>query len=92
MKASDGTAVCWGDNYYGQTDVLAGLGAVTQVSANHYDTCAVKASDGTVVCWGSDYFGETDVPAALGAGTQVSANHSHTCAVKRFDPGGERWR
>src|SRR5687768_3566412 len=38
---SDATVVCWGYNGFGQTDVPAGLGDVTQVSLGFYHTCGL---------------------------------------------------
>src|SRR5207245_2225840 len=38
---SDGTVVAWGYDYYGQTDVPAGLPRVTAISAGFYHTVAI---------------------------------------------------
>jgi alpha-tubulin suppressor-like RCC1 family protein len=63
---TDGTAWCWGQNFYGttgdgtlierQTPVqVTVLGAtIAQISAFADNTCAVR-TDGTVWCWGTPY-------------------------------------
>jgi hypothetical protein len=85
VQASDSTVLCWGDDDYGETDVPAALGAVTQVSAGVQHTCAIQASDSTVLCWGLDNYAQTDVPAGLGAVSQLSAGAYDTCAVRASD-------
>ena len=62
----DGTARCWGDNFYGQLgngdDGVAdrvpqtpqgfgSTGSVTDIACGEEFTCAIR-TDGTVVCWG----------------------------------------
>jgi alpha-tubulin suppressor-like RCC1 family protein len=65
---NDGTARCWGDNYYGQlgnglggyssTPVsVIGLSNLTAIAAGDLHTCAML-SDGTVRCWGDNEYGE----------------------------------
>lgn len=78
---TDDTAVCWGDDSFGQMDVPAGLTGVARVSAGDQHTCALKR-DRTVVCWGANDFGETDVPAGLADVTQLSAGQGFTCVLK----------
>jgi hypothetical protein len=58
-----GLVRCWGYNGYGQTDVPADLGLVTQVSAGDAHSCALTIS-GLVRCWGSNGSGETAVPSS----------------------------
>ena len=70
---SDGSAKCWGDNYYRQlgdgtttqrtspVDVLS-LSNVEQITAGFYHTCA-RLSDGSAKCWGRNNSGQ------LGDGT-----------------------
>ncbi len=83
---ADGTPVCWGSNMYGQTNVPTWIGRVTQISAGHDVTCAVKdsgnATFGTPVCWGPWEYGQTTIPAAVGTVRQVSVGDRHACAVK----------
>jgi hypothetical protein len=77
----DETVVDWGDNYYGETNVPAGLTGVTAVAAGGYHTVALKG-DGTVVAWGSNSNGQTTVPAGLSGVTAVAAGGYHTVALK----------
>jgi len=56
LRASDHTAVCWGEPTHGQpvpADVFTTLGA------GFGYTCGVRASDATAVCWGTGYNGPT---------------------------------
>jgi alpha-tubulin suppressor-like RCC1 family protein len=70
---SNGTAMCWGDNIYGQLGdgtaersdtpvAVSGLTNAVAISAGYYHTCAVL-SDGTARCWGLNNRGQ------LGDGT-----------------------
>jgi len=110
---SAGHAFCWGNNAYGQlgngtttsSDVpvatqtsgaLAGK-ALTQVSTNFYQTCAVD-SVGTSYCWGGNPDGElgdgttqdshipvaVDTNGALAGKTlaQISSGDDNTCAQR----------
>ncbi|MDA3862304.1 MAG: hypothetical protein PF689_00380 [Deltaproteobacteria bacterium] len=66
---SDGTAWCWGDNYYGQLGDGSGtmyqlfpvkvdsLTSVASISVGWGHTCAAK-SDGTAWCWGYNEYGQ----------------------------------
>ena len=78
---SDGTAACWGANWYGQlgdgtitnsmTPVAVTSGAlagktVTNITASYYHTCAVLL-DGTAACWGVNDYGQ------LGTGTTTNS-------------------
>jgi alpha-tubulin suppressor-like RCC1 family protein len=74
--------VCWGWNFYGQTDVPS-LSNPTQVSLGNNASCALD--DTGVVCWGVNglnYWnvGQTDVPS-LSNPTQVSVGRKYTCAL-----------
>ncbi|WP_295394559.1 RCC1 domain-containing protein [uncultured Thiodictyon sp.] len=78
--ATDGTAACWGYNWYGQlgngtnTDSWVPVAVdrsgvlngktLTQVSAGRLHTCAL-ATDGTAACWGYNWNGQ------LGNGTNT---------------------
>jgi len=55
--------VAWGANFFGQTDVPAGLSNVVAISAAEYHTLALKR-DGTLVAWGRSYLGEDVTPPA----------------------------
>ena len=73
----DLTAVCWGDNEYGQSN--APQGAFTLVSAGQSHSCGVGA-DGIVLCWGNQYYGQSSPPA--GAFTMVNSGLTHSCGVR----------
>jgi alpha-tubulin suppressor-like RCC1 family protein len=72
---NDGTARCWGDNFFGQLGdgtttisrttpvTVSGLSNVTAIAAGLYHTCALL-TDKTVRCWGSNRYGQ------LGDGTR----------------------
>ena len=78
LVKSDGSAVCWGRNDYGQATPPAE--PFTQVSAGFLHTCGLKR-DGTLACWGSDLEGIASPPA--GTFTQVSASRNlHNCALR----------
>ena len=78
---SDGTAVAWGWNQYGQTNVPAGLSGVTAIAAGFAHTVALK-NDGTVVAWGRNVEGQTSVPVGLSGVTAIAAGGNHTVALK----------
>ena len=75
----DGTAVCWGNNNYGQVD--APSGTFTTISAGGWQhSCGVRG-DGTAVCWGNNQYGEADAPS--GTFTTISAGGwQHSCGVR----------
>ena len=80
--ATDGTAACWGYNWYGQlgngtnTDSWVPVAVnvsgvlngktIAQIGAGDYHTCAL-ASDGIAACWGHNLYGQ------LGNGTNTAA-------------------
>jgi Regulator of chromosome condensation (RCC1) repeat len=72
---SDGAVVAWGDNFYGQTNVPAGLSGVTAIAAGDVHTVALT-SDGAVVARGFNDFGQTNVPEGLSG---VTASKSIAC-------------
>ena len=57
---ADGTAICWGSNFLGKTDVPPGTYA--DIDANYEHTCAVRQSDDAFLCWGSDSNGQASPP------------------------------
>ena len=85
LSATDGSAVCWGDDFYGQTD--APPGEFTTLSAGYAHTCALGV-DGTAACWGNDNIGQSTPPP--GTFTQITAGEWHTCAM-RADGEAECW-
>jgi alpha-tubulin suppressor-like RCC1 family protein len=60
-----GDVYCWGGSTHGETGIysssavplrkIAGLGTVTQITAQRQFTCALQ-SDGQVLCWGNNQF------------------------------------
>ena len=75
--SADRTAVCWGDNYYGEVDVPPG--AFTAIAAGEDHSCGIRA-DRTAVCWGDSYRGKLDVPP--GAFTAIAAGAGHSCGIR----------
>jgi alpha-tubulin suppressor-like RCC1 family protein len=78
LKA-DGTVLAWGDNYYNQTDVPAGLRDVVAIAAGWYHSLALKR-DGTVVSWGGS--GLYAPPAGLSNVIAIAAGSFHNMALK----------
>ena len=60
------SVVAWGDNYFGQTNVPAGLSNVLAVSTGTFHCLALK-DDGTIVGWGDNSYGQRNIPAGLRA-------------------------
>lgn len=76
------TAVAWGWNDLGQTDVpAAARSGVKAISAGHSHSLALKGN-GTVVAWGHDDQGQTDVPAGLTGVKAIAAGWLHSLALK----------
>ena len=78
---ADDAPVCWGANNSGQTNVPAGIGTVTHISAGQEHACAVKTTGGTLVCWGNNGAGQVSQTPAGAGFTQVSAGLVHACAI-----------
>jgi alpha-tubulin suppressor-like RCC1 family protein len=93
--ADDQLIHCWGDNYYGQTNVTATESAVSgsglhSIDAGGYHTCGI-ANDWTLHCWGrndfnqvGDYIDPTNSSPNSSAHTyvDVAAGELHTCALR----------
>jgi hypothetical protein len=84
QAVSAGTAVGWGDNYYGESSAPAGLAGknVTAIAAGYFHSLALT-SDGQVTTWGGDDQGESNVPASLSSQTvtAVAAGGYHSLAL-----------
>ena len=77
----NGTVVAWGDNYYGQTNVPAGLADVVAIAAGAYHCVALKR-DGTFVLWGDNQLAQSLPPTGLKGLVATAAGGSHTLALK----------
>jgi len=79
--------VAWGDNYFGQCNVPAGLSDVVAVAGGGEHSLALK-QDGTVVAWGANYYGQCNVPVGLNNVVAVAAGGDHSLALKQDGTGG----
>lgn len=94
---TDGTAWCWGSDYYGELGpaapvttesahpdpVQVGAGGWASISANGLHTCGLR-TDGQAQCWGHDFSGEVGTAATLG---------THDAGPAAITvPGGAVWR
>lgn len=89
---SQGTALCWGGNRFGQTGVgivrtvqtptlVAGLKKATALAAGHDHTCALVA-DGRVMCWGRNNHGQLGNGSADDGHIPVAVSHlDHAVAI-----------
>jgi alpha-tubulin suppressor-like RCC1 family protein/sugar lactone lactonase YvrE len=75
------TVVAWGDNFYGQTNIPAGLSNVVAVAGGNLHSLALR-SDGKVVAWGYNQYGQTNVPPALEDVVAVAGGTSHSLALR----------
>ncbi len=75
---TNGSAVCWGSNFFGQSDVPSG--SYTAISAGRSHTCAVRTNR-TAICWGYNGSGQTDVPDSTYAA--IEAGNFHSCAIRK---------
>jgi alpha-tubulin suppressor-like RCC1 family protein len=75
------TVVVWGDNFYGQTNMPAGLSNVVAVAGGNMHSLALR-SDGKVVAWGYNQYGQTNVPPALDNVVAVAGGTSHSLALR----------
>ena len=73
----DQTAICWGNNSDGQTDVPDGN--YTSIAPGGRHTCGLR-TDQTTICWGSNEEGQLDVPDALY--TAIAASGALSCGLK----------
>lgn len=93
----DGTAKCWGHNYYGQLGTeemqeagasaatVPGVGPIKDLAATDYGTCALL-EEGTVTCWGfaplSTNEGAVTPVEGLDHVTMIAAGGNHVCALR----------
>jgi len=73
----DGTATCWGWDYFGQASPPPD--SFSEISASGHHTCALR-QDGTAACWGDNAAGRASAPA--GTFSQISTGGSHNCALR----------
>ena len=79
----DATVVCWGNNFYGQSDASAGR--FTAVTAGEFHSCGIR-TDGTVLCWGDNEYGQSDAPSvlftAIGTAGGRTFGGRHSCGIR----------
>ncbi len=80
----DDTLHCWGNNWFGQTDVPEPTTSYVAVSAGGYHTCAIEEG-GAIRCWGANHYGQLNAPRAVGGFSAVSAGEAFTCAIRSED-------
>jgi len=88
---TEGVVTAAGDDFYGQTDVPAGLTNVVAIAAGFYHSLALK-SDGTVAAWGlstnpisignDPNYGQTLVPADLSNVVAIAGGGWHSLALR----------
>ena len=74
----DGSAVCWGNDDYGQASPPP-QGRFLSISSGNHHTCALQ-DNGRPTCWGSNQYGQTTVPGGLFE--DVQSGRWHTCALR----------
>lgn len=75
------SVTAWGDNTYGQTNIMADTTGVVAVAAGGYHSLALRA-DGTVAAWGMNMYGETNVPIGLTNVVQVAGGGYFSLGLK----------
>ena len=74
---SDGSAVCWGGNGWGQAE--APEGEFTSLAGGGSYSCGLR-SDSIIACWGNNSWGQTDAPT--GEFTSLAAGWLHSCGIR----------
>mmetsp|Transcript_27208 Transcript_27208/g.62728 ORF Transcript_27208/g.62728 Transcript_27208/m.62728 type:complete len:312 (-) Transcript_27208:102-1037(-) len=83
LKALDNKPVCWGRNYFSESDATPSAikdTTFSMISAGAVSTCGIKKVDDTLYCWGYNGAGETNAPA--GTFSYVSVGSRHACAIR----------
>ena len=73
--------VAWGDNFFGQTNVPAGLSDVRAIAAGYNHSLALR-SNGLVVAWGDNSGGQTNVPTTLSNVMAIAGGAYHSLALR----------
>ena len=90
IRASDGTAWCWGSNDHGQSRPPVGV-QFESLSAGFYHVCGVAGSiEQEVLCWGRSLDGQSTPPSGV-AFESLSAGGVHTCGIRGSDGEVECW-
>jgi alpha-tubulin suppressor-like RCC1 family protein len=82
----DGTLLCWGGAYEGET--CPPEEEFAQVSVGNRHACGVT-TDQQVFCWGTDADGDTLAPG--GAAVEVAAGENFSCGISAQDGSGLCW-
>lgn len=87
-RRSDGSAVAWGDNAFGQCNVPALPSGLTfaEIRAGSYHTVA-RLSDGSVIAWGRNDKGQCNVPAPPAGAHYVAVAAGCVHSVALLDTG-----
>lgn len=80
LKA-DGRLVCWGDNFYRQTNSPATATNLIAVAAGQNHSVALRAN-GTVLSWGDNSSGQTNVAASATNVIAIAAGESFCLALR----------
>lgn len=76
-----GQATCWGDHRFGQTNLPADTGVLTDLALGRAHSCALQ-EEGTVICWGDDTKGQSTPPEGSEF-VKISAGGDASCALDR---------
>ena len=82
--------VPWGQDFFGQTNIPAGLGNVLAISAGANNSMALK-SDGTVVVWGDNSQHQTNVPSGLSNVVAIACGNFYDCLALKSDGTAISW-
>jgi alpha-tubulin suppressor-like RCC1 family protein len=75
-RRPDGTIVCWGQNYFGQSTPPPG--AFKQVTTGYLFSCALR-TDGTPLCWGTNSSYQTN--ALSGPYAKLASGFDMSCGL-----------